>query len=78
PYGVPSLPVGENPITTSIPCYLWTDAIQNPEKMTANTMGVKGAEKLKTGIKLIVNQAGNALLNQHGATNRTRKILADD
>ena len=78
PYGVPSLPVGENPITTSIPCYLWTDAIQNPEKMTANTMGVKGAEKLKTGIKLIVNQAGNALLNPAWSNHRTRKILADD
>ncbi len=78
PYGVPSLPFGTNPITTSIPCYLWTDAILNPEKMTSITMGVKGAEKLKTGIKLFFNQAGNALLNQHGDTNRTRKILADE
>lgn len=78
PYGVPSLPFGTNPITTSIPCYLWTDAILNPEKMTSITMGVKGAEKLKTGIKLFFNQAGNTLLNQHGDTNRTRKILADD
>lgn len=41
-------------------------------------MGVKGADKLKTGIKLFFNQAGNALLNQHGNINRTRKILEDD
>ncbi len=78
PYGVPLLPVGKNPITTSIPCYLWTDAIQHPEKMTATTMGVKGADRLKTGIKLFFNQAGNTLLNQHGETNRTRQILADE
>jgi anaerobic dimethyl sulfoxide reductase subunit A len=45
----------------SIPCYLWTDAIQRPDKMTATTMGVKGADKLNTGIKLLFNQAGNAL-----------------
>lgn len=78
PYGVPLLPVGKNPIKTSIPCYLWTDAIQHPEKMTATTMGVKGADRLKTGIKLFFNQAGNTLLNQHGETNRTRQILADE
>ena len=78
PYGVPALPIGENPVKVSIPCYLWTDAIQSPEKMTATTMGVKGADKLKTGIKLFFNQAGNALLNQHGNINRTRKILEDD
>lgn len=42
PYGVPLLPILTNPIKTSIPCYLWTDAIQRPEIMTATTMGVKG------------------------------------
>lgn len=78
PYGVPLLATGTNPITTSIPCYLWTDAILNPEKMTALTMGVRGVDKLKTGIKMFFNQAGNVLLNQHGDTNRTRKILADE
>ncbi|EDB3507271.1 molybdopterin-dependent oxidoreductase [Salmonella enterica subsp. enterica serovar Reading] len=31
-----------------------------------------------TGIKLFFNQAGNTLLNQHGETNRTRQILADE
>lgn len=75
---MPTLPVGSNPIKTSIPCYLWTDAILNPETMTATTMGVKGADKLRVGIKMVVNQAGQALLNQHGDINRTRKILADD
>lgn len=41
-------------------------------------MGVKGADKLRVGIKMMVNQAGQALLNQHGDINLTRKILADD
>ncbi|MBJ7221306.1 MULTISPECIES: DMSO/selenate family reductase complex A subunit [unclassified Brenneria] len=77
-YDVPTLPTGANPLKISIPCYLWTDAILNPEKMTATTMGVKGADKLNVGIKLIVNQAGNTLVNQHGQINRTREILADD
>lgn len=78
PYGVPLLPTGTNPVKASIPCYLWTDAIQSPEKMTATTMGVKGVDKLNVGIKLFFNQAGNALLNQHGDINRTRKIIADE
>lgn len=78
PYGVPLLPVGKNPITTSIPCYLWTDAIQHPEKMTATTMGVKGADRLKTGIAVFQPKPVILLLNQHGETNRTRQILADE
>ncbi|EMB4690485.1 DMSO/selenate family reductase complex A subunit [Citrobacter freundii] len=80
PYGVPVLPVGTNPVKTSISFYLWTDAIKNPEKITAKTMGIglKGAEQLKTGIKLIINQASNVLLNQHSEISRTRKIISDE
>ncbi|WP_254555652.1 molybdopterin-dependent oxidoreductase, partial [Salmonella enterica] len=37
-----------------------------------------GADRLKNGIKLFFNQAGNTLLNQHGETNSTRQILADE
>ena len=77
-YAVPSLPTGKNPVKMSIPCYLWTDAIATPEQMTATTMGVRGGDKLNVGIKFILNQAGNALINQHGDINRTRKILEDD
>ncbi|WP_058910076.1 DMSO/selenate family reductase complex A subunit [Entomohabitans teleogrylli] len=77
-YGVPSLLDGNNPITTAIPCYLWTDAIANPDLITAKTHGLRGKDKLDVGIKCIVNQAGNTLLNQHGDINRTRTILEDD
>ncbi|HIE0659575.1 TPA: DMSO/selenate family reductase complex A subunit [Providencia rettgeri] len=80
PYGVPVLPVGINPVKTSISFYLWTDAIKYPEKITAQSMGIglKGAERLKTGIKLIINQASNVLLNQHSEISRTRKIISDE
>ncbi|MBP6123406.1 MULTISPECIES: DMSO/selenate family reductase complex A subunit [Providencia] len=77
-YGVPSLPDGENPVKTAIPCYLWTDAIINPEIITDKTHGLRGKEKLDVGIKCIVNQAGNTLINQHGDINRTAKILEDE
>lgn len=77
-YGVPKLPIGTNPIKTAIPCYLWTEAVANPEAMTAKTHGVRGKDKLDVGIKFILNQAGNVLINQHGDINRTKKILADD
>ncbi|MGS9668665.1 hypothetical protein ACQWKP_24235, partial [Salmonella enterica subsp. enterica serovar Infantis] len=76
PYGVPSVPAAKQPSTTSRPGYLWTDAMQHPEKMTATTMGVQGADRLKTGITLFFTQAGNTLLTQHRDTNRTRPILA--
>ncbi|MGK2888256.1 MAG: molybdopterin-dependent oxidoreductase [Candidatus Malihini olakiniferum] len=47
--------------------------------MTATTMGVKGgADKLRVGIKMVINQAGQALLNKHNDIKRTRKILVDD
>lgn len=58
--------------------FSWTDAIANPEVFTPETHGLKGADKLQHGIKLMINQAGNVLGNQHGDLNRTREILADD
>ncbi|MGI9276877.1 MAG: molybdopterin-dependent oxidoreductase [Endozoicomonas sp.] len=38
----------------------------------------QGGDKLDVGIKFILNQAGNVLINQHGDINRTQKILEDD
>ncbi len=40
--------------------------------------GCERRGQAKTGIKLFFNRAGNTLLNQHGETNRTRQILADE
>ena len=77
-YKVPYLPKEENKVGIKIPVYAWTDAIAHPETITAKTHDLQGADKLNVGIKMIVNQAGNVLANQHGQLSRTRKILEDD
>ena len=71
-------PTLSNPVTTSIPMFLWTDAIHRHNDMTALTDGIRGAEKLTQPIKFIWNYAGNCIINQHADTNRTHAILQDD
>lgn len=73
-----SLPRGENPVKTSIPCFLYTDAIDHGPEMTSKNAGVKGADQLSVGIKYMVNYAGNCLTNQHSDINKAHEILADD
>ena len=78
-----TLPIGiamaiPNPVQTSISVYMWTDAILRGEEMTALADGVKGADKLSTGIKMLWNIAGNAIINQHGEIHRTEEILSDE
>lgn len=68
----------QNPIETSISVYGWTDAVERGPQMTALADGVRGKDKLDTGIKMIWQYAGNALVNQHGDINRTVKLLQDD
>ncbi|NTW41084.1 MAG: molybdopterin-dependent oxidoreductase [Cellulomonadaceae bacterium] len=70
-------PTLENPVTTAISVYGWTDAIERGPEMTALADGVQGKDKLDVGIKFIWQYAGNALVNQHGDINRTTKILQD-
>lgn len=72
----PSFPRGENPFPMSIPVYTWTDAILRGHEMT-KLDGVKGGEQLPSDIKMILNLAGNCLINQHGDINRTAEILRD-
>lgn len=67
----------ENPVKTSIPCFLWTDAVERGTEMTAED-GVLGAEKLSSNIKMIFNMAGNMLVNQHADINKTTKLLEDE
>ena len=80
PFGIPfpGIPVGENPIKTSIPCFMWTKAIEDPANMTARNSGLLGKDRLKTPIKFIWNFASNTLINQHSDINRTKKILSDE
>ena len=73
----PQLPPVRGPVNPSIPCFLWTDAILRGHEMTAEADGVKNAERLTSDIKMILNLAGNALINQHSDINRTAEILRD-
>ncbi|NLK66354.1 MAG: molybdopterin-dependent oxidoreductase [Campylobacteraceae bacterium] len=76
-YGVTTLPM-DNPVKTSVPCFLWYEGIRLGEKMNAVEHGVRGAEHLKVPIKMMLNTAGNCLTNQHADIKKTAKILEDD
>ena len=78
-YGLPMavMPVGDNPVKAVISFFTWTEAIERGPEMTALADGVQGVEKLNAPIKFLWQYAGNALINQHGDTNRTDKILKD-
>lgn len=72
----PALPGTPNPVKKSISSFMWTDAIANWETFGVKD-GLKGGEKLDCGIKMILNLAGNILINQHSDINKTKKILED-
>lgn len=73
---MPAFPQIENPFPMSIPSFLWTEAVERGHEMTALD-GVVGGDKLPSDIKMIVNLAGNCLINQHSDINRTSEILRD-
>jgi anaerobic dimethyl sulfoxide reductase subunit A len=80
PYGVPfpQIPMGSNPVTASIPCFLWTKAIADHENFTDLRDGLKGKKRLETPIKFLWSFASNILVNQHSDIGRTHRILADE
>lgn len=73
-----SLPTGSNAVETSIPTFLWTEAVDHGTELTALHDGVRGKDKLEVPIKMIFNYAGNCLTNQHSDINRTHEILQDE
>ncbi|MGN0298632.1 MAG: DMSO/selenate family reductase complex A subunit [Lachnospiraceae bacterium] len=75
-HATPKLPSIQNPVTACIPFFLWTKAIEHPEEFNAD-LNLKGADHLDTGIKMLFNLGGNALINQHSDINRTAAILQD-
>ena len=74
---VPGVPVPPNPFEGRIPVFLWTEAITRGTELTAKD-GLRGVDKLPSNIKLILNLAGNTLINQHSDCNRTAEILKDE
>ena len=75
-HSYPSLPYLTNPYPMEIPTFLWTEAVVRGHELTALD-GVTGGERLESDIKMIVNLAGNCLINQHSDINRTAEILRD-
>ncbi|MCZ7549501.1 MAG: molybdopterin-dependent oxidoreductase [Anaerolineales bacterium] len=79
PFKMGGFPLPKNPVTASIPLYLWTDYIFRGKEMTNGARDkIKGAEKLGANMKFMWNHAGNTVLNQHANINRTKKLLEDD
>lgn len=72
-----SISTGNNPVKAKIPVFLWTDAIVRGTEMGPED-GVKGVDRLPSNIKLIMNMAGNCLINQHSDVNKTAEILQDE
>jgi anaerobic dimethyl sulfoxide reductase subunit A len=70
-------PTGANAVKTSIPTFLWTEAVVRGTSLGAEH-GVRGGAKLDNSIKLIYSVASNILGNQHANLNRTAKILNDE
>ena len=73
----PPMPTGPNPLGVSIPCFLWTKAINDFENFTDRTDGLVGAKRLKNPIKFLWSFASNTLINQHSEIQKTREILSD-
>ena len=73
----PGLEPLTNPVAAKIPVFTWTDAVAKWDSFTPQ-QGLQGAQTLETGIKMILNLAGNALINQHSDINRTKQILQDE
>lgn len=70
------MPDVPNPYPMQIPTYLWTEAVVRGHELT-ELDGVTGGEQLQSDVKMILNLAGNCLINQHGDINRTAEILRD-
>ncbi|MDR3170444.1 MAG: molybdopterin-dependent oxidoreductase [Treponema sp.] len=73
----PVYAVGTNPYPGAIPSFLWTRAVSHALDMTRTKDGLQGVEKLDTNIKMILNLAGNTLVNQHSDINRTIHLLKE-
>lgn len=71
-------PTGENAYPGKIPCYLWTQAVEDGVHMKPVRDGLLGVTKLESNIKMIWCLGGNTLLNQHGNINKTKKILENE
>ncbi len=73
-----AMPPVPNPYKGAISIFLWTKAIEHGAEMTARNDRVHGMDKLDADVKMILNLAGNTLINQHSYISDTIRILKDD
>ena len=73
-----AMPPIENPYKGVISIFLWTKAIEHGDEMTAREDRLHGVEKLDSKMRMILNLAGNTLVNQHSDINDTIRILKQD
>lgn len=78
PFPLAGFPAMENKVQASIPVFLWTEAIENPQNITKDKAFLTGADKLEHGIKFLWAYASNVIGNQHADLNRTAQILEDE
>lgn len=74
----PTIPMDQNPVTASIPCFLWTKAIIDHENFTDLGDGLKRKQRLETPIKFLWSFASNTLVNQHSDIGSTHRFLTDE
>jgi len=72
----PELPMPPNPVSAKISVFCWTEAVDHGHAMTALD-GVQGDAAQMTDVKMILNLAGNVLINQHSDINATAALLRD-
>lgn len=78
PFVIPDAPVGENPIEAKIPVFTWLEAVEHGRELTKLRAAIRGADRLKVPVKMIVNHAGNCLTNQHADINHVHEVLSDE
>lgn len=75
---IPTLPEGDNPIKGRFPNFLWPEAIDHGDQMTATNAGIKDVDALKSSVKMLVNYGNNMMSNQNSDINATTDILRDE
>lgn len=74
-HDAPGLGFIPNPYPGEIPVFHWTRAIDKPETINPYDKGLKGVEKLDSGIKVLYSLASGIVINQHSNINDTKRIL---
>ncbi|MDK2808771.1 MAG: hypothetical protein PWP24_1508, partial [Clostridiales bacterium] len=67
----------KNPFSGEIPVFLWTKAVEHGTELDPKVDGIKGVDRLPSNIKMILNLAGNTLINQHSDIKDSIRILSD-